>query len=162
MLTIEQTLIRPTRDSQAWYYAHTHIVRSCASPVCQYCVGWFRCKVNARILLVNPKVPKIVPRICRYGRPRNMENPKPHQRPACSHNAGGMRSRARVRVWRQYSNCPANWSSWWLACNGVLSFMIASKSWGAFHKDDCRRLKIEIHAGLSEAHQSIEARSALL
>ena len=35
---------------------------------------------NVRILLVNPKVPKIVPRICRYGRPRNMENPKPHQR----------------------------------------------------------------------------------
>ena len=33
------------------------------------------------ILLVNPKVPKIVPRICRYGRSRNMENPKPHQRP---------------------------------------------------------------------------------
>ncbi len=28
----------------------------------------------------------------------------------------------------------------------------ASKSWGSFHKDDCRPLKIEIHAGWSEAH----------
>ena len=35
--------------------------------------------------------------------------------------------------------------------------MIASKSWGSFHKDDCRRLKIEIHAGLSEAHTALNA-----
>jgi Domain of unknown function (DUF4160) len=34
--------------------------------------------------------------------------------------------------------------------------MIASKSWDSCHQDDCRRLKIEIHAGLSEAHGSYE------
>jgi len=31
------------------------------------------------ILLVNPKVLNIMSRICRYGRPKNKENPKPHQ-----------------------------------------------------------------------------------
>jgi hypothetical protein len=36
---------------------------------------------TGRILLVNPKVPKMVFRIYRYGGPMNMEQPKPHQRP---------------------------------------------------------------------------------
>src|SRR6266568_5854152 len=65
-----------------------------------------------------------------------------------------MRARWWVRVRRQCSNWPANWSSWWTACNGVLMFMIASKSSGSF-KDDCRLLKIEIHAGSSEAHDTL-------
>src|SRR6266511_1198896 len=34
----------------------------------------------------------------------------------------------------------------------ILIFMMASKSLGSCPKDDCRPLKIEIHAGLSEAH----------
>jgi hypothetical protein len=36
-------------------------------------------------------------------------------------------------------------------CNGVLIFIMASMSWGSFNKDDCRPLKMEIHAGWSEA-----------
>jgi hypothetical protein len=38
-------------------------------------------------------------------------------------------------------------------CHGVWVFMITSQSWGLFNKDDCRRLKIEFHAGSSEAHE---------
>src|SRR6266851_9552011 len=37
----------------------------------------------------------------------------------------------------------------------------ASKSWGSFHKDDCRPLKIEIHAGWSEAHDLLGMRMHL-
>ena len=32
--------------------------------------------------------------------------------------------------------------------------MIASQLWDSFNKDDCRRLKIEFHAGSSEAHRA--------
>jgi hypothetical protein len=39
------------------------------------------CLFNGRILLVNPKVPKIVPRVCRRGRPKHIEYSKLHPRP---------------------------------------------------------------------------------
>jgi hypothetical protein len=38
-------------------------------------------RFNGRILLVNPKVSEIVPRICRRGRPKNIEYSKLNPRP---------------------------------------------------------------------------------
>jgi hypothetical protein len=39
------------------------------------------CRNNGRILLVNPQVPKIMPRVCRRGRPKHIEYSKLHPRP---------------------------------------------------------------------------------
>src|SRR5215467_12359351 len=44
----------------------------------------------------------------------------------------------------------------------MLVGMIASQVWGSCHQDDWRRLKIEIHAGLSEVYEQLDKASAKL